>query len=112
MLTGVDDADVETFVTEYLNMINITNLPLHRFKLKISTPVILLHNLNLSTGLCNRACLRALCINQRVIECEILEGKHAENIVLIPCIPLSLSSTIELPFDFRHISFQYDWHLQ
>src|SRR5437773_455600 len=41
----------------------------------------------------------------RVIECEILGGKHAGDLVLIPCIPLSPSSTAELPFDFRRTQF-------
>ena len=41
----------------------------------------------------------------RVIECEILGGKHAGDLVLIPCIPLSPSSTAELPFDFRCTQF-------
>ena len=40
-----------------------------------------------------------------VIECEVLGGKHARNMVLIPRIPLSPSSTAELPFDFRRTQF-------
>jgi hypothetical protein len=40
-----------------------------------------------------------------VIECEILKGKHSGNMVLIPRIPLSLSSITELPFDFRYTQF-------
>ena len=42
----VDDVDVETYATEYLNTVNIPNLPLHRLKLKIGAPVILLRNLS------------------------------------------------------------------
>ena len=41
----------------------------------------------------------------RVIECEILGGKYAGNMVMIPQIPLSPSSTEDLPFDFRRTQF-------
>ena len=101
----VDNSDAETYATEYLNTVNIPNLSLHRLKLKIGAPVILLCNLSLSMELCNRTRLHVSRINQRVIECEILGGKHAGNMVLIPRIPLSPSSTAELPFDFRRTQF-------
>src|SRR5437762_13713546 len=85
--------DAETYATEYLNTINLSNLPPHELKLKIGAPVILLRNLNPSAGLCNGTRLRIARISQRVIECEILGGKHAGNMVIIPQIPLSPSST-------------------
>src|SRR5436305_881257 len=88
----VDDGDAETYAMEYLNTINLSNLPLHKLKLKIGAPVILLCNLNPS------AVAR---ISQKVIECEKLGGKHAGNMVVIPWIPLSPSSTADLPFEFR-----------
>jgi len=44
-------------------------------------------------------------ISQRVVECEILAGRHAGNIVFISQIPLSPSSTADLPFDFRRTQF-------
>src|SRR5947207_14117183 len=42
---------------------------------------------------------------QRVIECEILGSKYAGNMVIIPRIPLSPSSTADLPFEFRRTQF-------
>src|SRR5437762_5052336 len=97
----VDDEDAETYATEYLNTVNLSNLPPHELKLKIGAPVILLRNLSPSTGLCNGTCLRVACISQRVVECEILGGKYAGNIVIILRIPLLPSSTVYLPFVFR-----------
>jgi len=46
----IDDGDAETYATEYLNTIN---LPPYELKLTLGVPVILLRNLNPSTGLCN-----------------------------------------------------------
>jgi len=101
----VDEGDAETYATEYLNTTILPNLPLHELKLKIGAPVILLQNSSPSTGLCNGTRLRVARISQRVVECEILAGKHAGNMVFIPRIPLSPSSTAELPFDFRRTQF-------
>src|SRR5205809_5163514 len=86
-------------------MINLSNLPLHELKLKIGASVILLRNLSPSIGLCNGTRLRVARISQRVIECEILAGKHAGNMVFIPRIPLSSSSTADLRFDFQRTQF-------
>ena len=80
-------------------------LPPHKLKLKIGATVILLRNLSPSTGLCNGTRLRVARISQRVVECEILGGKYAGNMVMIPRIPLSPSSTEDLPFDFRRTQF-------
>ena len=101
----VDEENAETYATEYLNTINLSNLPPHELKLKIGATVILLHNLSPSTGLCNGTRLHVAHISQRVIECEILAGKHAGNMVFIPRIPLSSSSTADLPFDFQRTQF-------
>src|SRR5437773_4547850 len=101
----VDEENVETYATEYLNTINLSNLPPHELKLKIGATVILLRNLSPSTGLCNGTRLRVARISQRVVECEILGGKYAGNMVMIPRIPLSPSSTADLPFEFRRTQF-------
>ena len=101
----VDEGDAETYATEYLNTVNLSNLPPHQLKLKIGAPVILLRNLTPCTGLCNGTRLRVACISQRVVQCEILGGKYAGNMVIIPRIPLSPSSTADLPFEFRRTQF-------
>ena len=103
--TLIDEQDAETYATEYLNTINLPTLPPHELKLKIGAPVILLRNLSQPTGLCNGTRLRVARISQRVVECEILGGKYAGNIVMIPRIPLAPSSTADLPFEFRRTQF-------
>ena len=94
----MNDGDAETYVTEYLNTVNLSNLPPHELKLKIDASVILLRNFNPSTGLYNGTRLRVVRINQRVVECEILGGKYAGNTVIMPRILLSSSSTADPPF--------------
>ena len=83
----------------------LSSLPLHLLKLKVGADVILLRNLSPSTGLCNGTRLHVVRISQRVIECEILAGKHAGNMAFIPRIPLASSSTADLPFDFQRTQF-------
>jgi len=41
-----------------------------------------------------------LCYGQRVVEYEILIGRHAEGNVMIPRMPLQLSTIEDLPFNF------------
>jgi hypothetical protein len=101
----VDQENTEHYASEYLNTINLSSLPPHELNLKVGAPVILLRNLSPSTGLCNGTRLKIIRISQRVIECEILAGKHAGNTVFIPRIPLASSSTSDLPFDFQRTQF-------
>jgi len=101
----VDEEDADNYPSEYLNTINLSSLPPHLLKLKVGAPLILLRNLSPSTGLCNGTRLRVVRISQRVIECEILAGKHAGNMAFIPRIPLASSSTADLPFDFQRTQF-------
>src|SRR5205814_2207584 len=69
----MNERNAKTYATEYLNTINLSNLPPHQLKLKISATVILLRNLNPSIELCNETRLHVAHINQRVIEYEILD---------------------------------------
>lgn len=101
----IDDGGIDIYPTEYLNSIDIPNLPPHELNLKIGAPVILLRNLDPSAGMCNGTRMRVVRCGGRVIECEILTGKHAGQIVFVPRIPMSPSSSAELPFDFQRTQF-------
>src|SRR5208282_5023796 len=102
----IDDGDAEIYTTEYLNTINLSNLPSHELKLKIGVSVIQLRNLSPSIELCNGTRLHVIRIGQRIVECEIFGGKYAGNMIIIPRIPLSPSSIEDLSFDGPN--FPYD----
>ena len=101
----IDDRDAEIYAIEYLNTVNLSNLPPHKLKLKIGATVILLRNLSPSIELCNETRLHITRINQRIVECEILGDKYTDNMIMIPRIPLSPSSIKDLSFDFRRTQF-------
>jgi ATP-dependent DNA helicase PIF1 len=60
-------------------------------------PIMLLHNLNHSQGLCNGTRLIVTTLGDLIIEVEIMTGKHREKLVLIPRICLTLK-TPKIPF--------------
>jgi hypothetical protein len=95
----------DNYTSEYLNIINLSSLPPHLLKLKVYAVVIFLRNLSPSTGMCNGTRLRVVRISQRIVECDILAGKHAGTMIFIPRIPLVSSSTTDIPFDFQRTQF-------
>jgi len=105
--TALDDdgQNIDTFPVEYLNKIPVTNFPLHKTALKIGCPIILLRNLDHTSGLCNGTRLLITQLGERVIEGKILTGSHAGNIVFIPRIALTTKSVNGLPFVLRRVQF-------
>ncbi|XP_057727050.1 uncharacterized protein LOC130943271 [Arachis stenosperma] len=71
-------------VGELLNIINCSDLPPHKLILKIGVPVMLLRNIDHSSGLCNGTRLQVRKLENHVIEYEILTGNNVGHIALIP----------------------------
>ena len=63
----VEDADNQ-WPTEFLNSLTIGGLPSHKLILKVGTPIILLHNIQPSNGLCNGTRLACRFFQKHVIE--------------------------------------------
>ena len=101
----IEDGGRDIYPVEYLNTIDVANLPHHEFKVKVSAPVICLRNLNPHNGLCNGTRLRIVRTGQRVMEGEILSGKHAGERIFIPRIPMNLTPSADLPFEFVRVQF-------
>src|ERR1700692_3234695 len=91
------------YPTEYLNSINASGLPLAHLALKPGCPLMLLHNLDPTNGLCNGTHMILLEIKPMVLRCHILGGKHARNEVFIPRITIDPSE--ELPVNLFHCQF-------
>ena len=89
---------------EFLNSLTIGNLPPHKLKLKLGSPIILLRNIHPPDGLCNGTRLICHSFQKHVIEAEIISGKHAGIHAFIPRITLSPSNA-NLPFTFTRRQF-------
>jgi ATP-dependent DNA helicase PIF1 len=66
----VDGEDI--YPIEYLHSLTATGLPLAHLALKPSCPLMLLHNIDPSQGLCNGTCMILMDIKQHVLQCHIL----------------------------------------
>ncbi|GKA89276.1 ATP-dependent DNA helicase PIF1-like protein [Tanacetum coccineum] len=87
---------------EFLNSLNVSELPPHHLRLKIGCPIILLQNLDPSNGLCNGT--RLIC-KGFVIDAEIAVGQHAGKRVFLPRIPLCPSEEDMFPFKLKRKQF-------
>ncbi len=70
----------------------------------MGVPILLLHELDQSIGLCNGTRLIVKRLGQHVIEAEIIIGNNVNKRVFIPCIIMSPFGT-DWPFVLRHRQF-------
>lgn len=89
---------------ELLHSLNFPGLPNHRLELKVGAPIILLRNLNQSLGLCNGTRMIVHKMGNRVIEARVISGSNDGEMVLIPRIVLS-PSTSHNPFILKRRQF-------
>src|SRR6266545_6247122 len=95
--SGSGIASTTLYSTEFLNRINIGGFPLHHLALKVGCPIMLLHNLDPTTRMCNGTRLIVSQMSHHVIEAIIMSGPHAGEHCFIPQIPLSSSDNSRLP---------------
>ncbi|CAI0446929.1 unnamed protein product [Linum tenue] len=81
----------EEYPTEFLNSLSFNGVPEHELQLKISTPVILLRNLNPSIGLCNGTRIMITQLGEHVIGGDIIGGSYDKTPVAIPRIVLNIT---------------------
>ena len=73
---------------ESLNTFSPSGFPLYKLELKIDAPLMLLCNMDPMNGLCDGTCLRLLRSTHYIVECKVLGGDNANNVVFIPQMAL------------------------
>jgi hypothetical protein len=102
--TVAEVGNAHEYPIEYLNSIAVPGLPLCHLKLKKGCPLMLLRNMDQNNGLCNGTRMVLLDVKSRVLQCRILGGKHAGNVVFIPRISLQPSNE-DLPVSLTRRQF-------
>ncbi|XP_075096211.1 uncharacterized protein LOC142161669 [Nicotiana tabacum] len=92
------------YTPEFLNNIKCSGIPNHSINLKVDVPVILLRNIDQSSGLCNGTRLIITRLGNRVIEAKVLSGNMAGDKVFIPRMTLTPSDA-RIPFKFQRRQF-------
>ncbi|XP_072052176.1 uncharacterized protein [Arachis hypogaea] len=78
------ESQLDLYGPELLNSINCSGLPPHKLILKVGVPMMLLSNIDQSSGLCNGTRLQVRKLENHVIECEVLTDNNVGHIALIP----------------------------
>ena len=93
MLRSVDSVSEEdgiyhAYPAEFLQQLNAGRLPSALLCLKVSSPVILLRNLDPGGGLCNGTRMVVLNVRRKVLQCRIIskDRRFRGKVVLIPRI--------------------------
>jgi ATP-dependent DNA helicase PIF1 len=99
------DFDSRNVTPQFLNSLQLPNIPPHELKLKSGTPLLLLRNLNIGGGLCNGTKLKYHRIHKRYLMiCEIIGGKYNGTVVEIPRIKFEVKANT-LPFTMVRLQF-------
>ncbi|XP_016162509.1 ATP-dependent DNA helicase PIF1-like [Arachis ipaensis] len=95
-------SQLDLYSPELLNSINCFGLPPHKLILKVGVLVMLLRNIDQSSGLCNGTRLQVRKLENHVIECEVLTGNNVGHIALIPRMNIvPTNETIPVRFQRR-----------
>jgi ATP-dependent DNA helicase PIF1 len=102
----VETGDDQTMAigTKFLNTITLAGMPPHRLALKVGVPVILLRNLDATSGLCNGTRLIISRLAWRLIVAQIIGGVHVGNIVNILRITTT-TNRLKWPFTLQRRQF-------
>jgi ATP-dependent DNA helicase PIF1 len=101
----VEDGDPNSeYPVEFLHSLDLPGTPPHHLKLKVGAPVILLRNLNVTSGLCNGTRMIITRCHARLLQAVITQGAFSGRHVLIPRIPIVPSDT-GLPFRLNRRQF-------
>ncbi|KAK7328215.1 hypothetical protein VNO77_22317 [Canavalia gladiata] len=94
--------DIHT--SKILNTINCSGLPNHEIKLKIGVPIILLRNIDQTSGMCNGTRLVITQMGNYILEAKVISGNNVGEKVFIPRLSLTPSDS-RIPFKFQRRQF-------
>ncbi|XP_057734700.1 uncharacterized protein LOC130950183 [Arachis stenosperma] len=97
-------SELYTMSTKSLNALIYSGIPQHKLVLKIGVPVMLLHNIVQSSGLCNGTRMQVRRLGDHVIECVILAGRNVGQVVFIPRMNM-IPNNETLPIRFTQRQF-------
>ncbi|KAL9226518.1 hypothetical protein vseg_002324 [Gypsophila vaccaria] len=95
----------ELYSSEVLNTIKCSGLPNHALRLKVGVVVMLLRNIDQSSGLCNGTRLMVTNLGSRVIRATVISGSNVGLKVHIPRITLTPSDITKFPVKFDRRQF-------
>ncbi|XP_057422827.1 uncharacterized protein LOC130716812 [Lotus japonicus] len=104
---GIDEElsiEADWLTTEFLNDIKCSGIPDHELVLKIGTPVMLMRNLDISTGLCNGTRLIVNHLRPNVVGGIVISGTHAGRQTFIGRMNM-IPSDQSMPIRFQRRQF-------
>ncbi|XP_057434847.1 uncharacterized protein LOC130727665 [Lotus japonicus] len=96
--------EADWLTTEFLNGIRSSGIPDHKLVLKKGAPVMLMRNLDISTGLCNGTRLIVDYLGENVIGAIVLSGTHIGKVAYISRMNL-MPSDESMPIKFQRRQF-------
>ncbi|XP_048498140.1 uncharacterized protein LOC125496662 [Beta vulgaris subsp. vulgaris] len=96
----------EIYSNEFLNTIKCAGFPNHSIRVKVGAPVMLLRNIDQTSGLCNGTRLVVHHLGNRVIEATVISGSNVGAKVFIPRMTLTSSDSTKFPIRFQRSKYK------